>query len=354
MLEIEAVTGKMCLSVDEHGFNDVIADIPNATYIYITTYNVSNKDVELISSLNYARSTARIKIITNLPSYNYNRKWNSEASEATLNSCLEALNQVTIENYDFYFNLNNHAKIVMTNNVAYIGSANFSVASARNYECGILIRDIDKIEELTKVFFLNIEANSIPYKQNEWLISVMNWLNSSRAIFDDIFLELESRVYSTDPRGRNKYFDYTRDDLCEEDIDELVLAVETATSDLSNYTQNPTKGTLVKPSLLPLLDALNAIKETAQRLTIKDLCDFNTTSAGDILGDYATSFQEEEGLEEYHLRAQFEASERLEQILLQAEDDLNELFERIQQVTSLCSEAILTLDALATRHTLKR
>jgi hypothetical protein len=316
MLEIEAVTGKMCLSVDEHGFNDVIADIPNATYIYITTYNVSNKDVELISSLNYARSTARIKIITNLPSYNYNRKWNS---------------------------------------VAYIGSANFSVASARNYECGILIRDIDKIEELTKVFFLNIEANSIPYKQNEWLISVMNWLNSSRAIFDDIFLELESRVYSTDPRGRNKYFDYTRDDLCEEDIDELVLAVETATSDLSNYTQNPTKGTLVKPSLLPLLDALNAIKETAQRLTIKDLCDFNTTStAGDILGDYATSFQEEEGLEEYHLRAQFEASERLEQILLQAEDDLNELFERIQQVTSLCSEAILTLDALATRHTLKR
>ncbi|MEG0256085.1 phospholipase D-like domain-containing protein [Vagococcus sp.] len=57
---------------------------------------------------------------------------------------------------------NNHSKIFLSDKVAYIGSANFSVGSNNNYECGIIIKDIEVIEKIRKTFVTElIEASEL-------------------------------------------------------------------------------------------------------------------------------------------------------------------------------------------------
>ena len=52
-----------------------------------------------------------------------------------------------------YFNSHNHAKIIGTENIVYIGSANYSNESADNYESGVLIEDKEFIQQLYAEFF---------------------------------------------------------------------------------------------------------------------------------------------------------------------------------------------------------
>lgn len=62
---------------------------------------------------------------------------------------------------------NNHAKIFVSDTVAFIGSANFSIGSNTNYECGIIIRDEDTINKISEEFvtelFKRSELINIPY-----------------------------------------------------------------------------------------------------------------------------------------------------------------------------------------------
>ena len=67
------------------------------------------------------------------------------------------------ENFVPYFNLNNHAKLVGTENVVYIGSANYSNESANNIESGVLIKDKAFIQQLYAEFFDKVRAQSLSY-----------------------------------------------------------------------------------------------------------------------------------------------------------------------------------------------
>lgn len=62
-----------------------------------------------------------------------------------------------------YFNVHNHAKIIGTEDIVYIGSANFSNESADNIETGILIEDRDFISKLYSEFFDKVASESLSY-----------------------------------------------------------------------------------------------------------------------------------------------------------------------------------------------
>lgn len=62
-----------------------------------------------------------------------------------------------------FFDFSNHAKIIMTDNVAYIGSANYSDESKANYESGVLCRDRDFIRYLKQDVFPDRIMHAIPY-----------------------------------------------------------------------------------------------------------------------------------------------------------------------------------------------
>ncbi|MDE5055223.1 phospholipase D-like domain-containing protein [Niallia taxi] len=46
----------------------------------------------------------------------------------------------------------NHSKIFITDNFAYIGSANFSFGSNNNYECGVIFNDLKVISEIRRLY----------------------------------------------------------------------------------------------------------------------------------------------------------------------------------------------------------
>lgn len=46
----------------------------------------------------------------------------------------------------------NHSKIFLSDEVAFIGSANFSLGSNNNYECGVIIRDFNTIKNIRRDF----------------------------------------------------------------------------------------------------------------------------------------------------------------------------------------------------------
>ena len=71
------------------------------------------------------------------------------------------------EKAEVYFCFSNHAKIVMTNNIAYIGSSNFSEESADNFESGFISKDADFIEFLEEEIFPWIIESSSEYKTDE-------------------------------------------------------------------------------------------------------------------------------------------------------------------------------------------
>lgn len=62
-----------------------------------------------------------------------------------------------------YFNVHNYAKIIGTEDIVHIGSANFSNESADNIEMGILIGDRDFISKLYSEFFDKVSSGVISY-----------------------------------------------------------------------------------------------------------------------------------------------------------------------------------------------
>ena len=59
--------------------------------------------------------------------------------------------------------MENHAKIIGTEHIVYIGSQNYSDESRGNIEAGIIIRDSAFIQQLYSDFFESVVENSFPY-----------------------------------------------------------------------------------------------------------------------------------------------------------------------------------------------
>lgn len=137
---------------NENGLNyqEVLDDFAKASKIRIITYNISKKEKggELISLLKELPEETDVQIITNIPS-RFDTYYGSKAGEAMRaafkKNCdiyMKKLNPVNFTpTVITAFNFCNHAKIIGTENIVYIGSANYSDESKYNIETGILIRD---------------------------------------------------------------------------------------------------------------------------------------------------------------------------------------------------------------------
>jgi len=149
----------------ENGYDEVLEDFKSCNEIIIVTYNLASADSGLMSALTgvTTRETPpRIRLVTNIParwdSYRgpYPRKRYRDMLSSYL-SCLDAASMP--KTLEAYFNFNNHSKIVATENIAYVGSANYSERSQDNWECGSLLSDPIVIEQLFEAIEEIIEAS---------------------------------------------------------------------------------------------------------------------------------------------------------------------------------------------------
>lgn len=154
---IPLTDGQLVISKDACPFQEVLDGFPDAGYISVVTFNISWSHDRVLGALKKAR--ARQRLITNIRARRdrYRKGKAGEAAEMIRQymSRLDPAHFGLLARISFCFE--NHAKIVKTDKIAYVGSANFSDESQGNWEAGVILRDpavltaleeeIDKLEK---------------------------------------------------------------------------------------------------------------------------------------------------------------------------------------------------------------
>jgi hypothetical protein len=169
-MELEFDGGRFVSSKGELNYKEVLDDFPTAKIIRIITYNIS-KNTRQDALLEALRgSSADVQLITNVPS-RMPEYYDSDAGRNMRNAARRNI-QVYLSKLDPsnfpngfipFFNVHNHAKIIGTENIVYIGSANYSNESADSIETGVLIEDRAVIQQLYQEFFDTIKDKSLSY-----------------------------------------------------------------------------------------------------------------------------------------------------------------------------------------------
>lgn len=170
----QAVFGK-----NEFAYQCVLDDFPNTNFIGIMTFNISPKtNSQLLKSLKKAcLNGTNAFIITNIPkrftSY-YGSKY-AVAAKDMINLYKQQLNP-----HDYgmrlspYFAFHNHAKVIMTENIVYWGSSNFSDESYNDFECGTISKDKELIKYLKDSLFPEMQHKSVPYYKYNFAVAIAN------------------------------------------------------------------------------------------------------------------------------------------------------------------------------------
>ena len=169
--EFDTTNAKFVFTKDELGYQEVLDDMCVAEEITIVTYNISEQKEALVNGLRRAGQHCKINIITNIPA-----RWKTyygdafrEKARNKINLYLFKLNPEKLGiKPKVFFDFSNHGKIIMTNNVAYVGSANYSEESAKNTECGFISRDKDFIAFIQSKILPEIESADIPYYEYDF------------------------------------------------------------------------------------------------------------------------------------------------------------------------------------------
>ncbi|WP_066309241.1 phospholipase D-like domain-containing protein [Bacillus sp. FJAT-29814] len=169
MKQINVTDAVINLSKDSFGYQEVLDDFENTRTVNIVTFNISKNDSDLIEKLYEIDEKVSVNIITNIPSRfetyvipKY-KTWKTPAQRALENIeyYCDTLDSVNFDcDVTLYFNFENHSKIITTDNVAYIGSANFSDESQNNFEAGIIIKNKADVDRINNVLIPEIIRHS--------------------------------------------------------------------------------------------------------------------------------------------------------------------------------------------------
>lgn len=169
-MELSFDGGRFISLNGELNYKEVLSNFPTAKIIRILTYNISKNQRQdaLLDALR--NTTADIQLITNVPS-RMDEYYNSDAGRrmrSTARSNIQVyVSKLNPDNFPGqflpFFSVHNHAKIIGTENIVYIGSANYSNESADNIETGVLIEDKEFIQKLYLQFFDKVKNESLSY-----------------------------------------------------------------------------------------------------------------------------------------------------------------------------------------------
>lgn len=151
-----------------HTYQKILDDFLNTSFIGILTFNITPyEDSELLNRLKAAcEKGAEVVVITNIP-----KRWSRYKSVYNVNDAKKAITDyvrtLDPKKFDYrlsaYFDFDNHAKIIITDNLVYCGSENFSDTSKNNYECGFISDDKNIISHIRNNLFSKIKTQAISY-----------------------------------------------------------------------------------------------------------------------------------------------------------------------------------------------
>lgn len=363
---METISIKNCQAVfgkGEFTYQQVLDDFLNTKFIGVITFNITPKtNSRLLQALKTACANGtNAVIITNIPkrfpSYYYAK--NAVDAKNMIDLYISQLNP---QNYAMrlnpYFNFNNHVKIVMTDNMVYWGSSNFSDESSGNYECGSISTDKEFIKYLKDSFFPELQSKSVPYFRYNFAIAIANLKNlilacqkARESLFDAAFEPWadydtnfeEKWVYRTTDNGVTLRFlqgfinlfsqfedalnviDDIIDEYCE--LDELPEQVEELKNLLEEY----------QSAYKEFYDNISSLFQALEQMAQYDV---SNEACRKIANDYGMEAYDE-NLDYYAEKAMNESTAEYEELIIDAEstirdalDDLDCMIGHFEKINS--------------------
>lgn len=247
-LEIPIQKGELVIGRDSLNYQKVLDDFCNAKIVRILTYNISKNPYnnKLMHALETVSAEADVKVITNIPSRMptyYNSPGGEAMKNGYRNNFSAYLRRLNPENFrsnpEVLFNFTNHAKIIGTENIVYIGSANYSDESAENIESGTIISDKDVIERIYNEFFPAVLNDSIPYFEDDFNVFRLFALSMKAKFSKWLFWFNNNLIWENlelGIRGVCDSFELDEDGLFElhsdiEELNDFIVHVENTYSD---------------------------------------------------------------------------------------------------------------------------
>ena len=350
-------------SKGDYGFREVLDDFDNAEYINILTFDISKNGDELINLLKKAGQRGiPITVISNIPQrfdryfvgdgYDYRKpaRKNIKIYERKLNP--EDIGILT----EVFFMFSNHGKIVMTNNIIYWGSANYSDESKKNYECGVLCKDREFIKYVNEVLFPSITGESLSYYSEEYSICIAS-IFSFMTYLHNKYEELQDASYGIhEDYDTNfnpvKYFNMYDNYISWEMLRELMETVENAQGIIQQLFSDLEDGEkeFDEDAVSELSDKYEKYME-GQRRSIERMCyhledmakfDEQDYANGLLNGKYA-AYSYEENLDYYAQLAFEEGRDVMHGFIEEAQPVIKELLECLK---SMDDELIEFVDSI--------
>lgn len=339
-------SGEFVCSRESLNYQAVLDDFKNAKQIRILTYNISKKNYSnlLIDALKKVPETVDVQIITNIPSRypSYFSAYGGKKARETMEVYLDKLNPENFQSNPYVaFNFTNHAKIIGTENIVYIGSANYSDESKDNIESGTLIRDKNFIHKLYEEVFPVIVNESTPYFDDDFnilrlfVVSMGNKFSAWCCKFDEglVWENPDTKMYHI---KNTLLFDL-------EDIEELSADVEELIGLKSlienTYTEDDGEYNALIDKIEKKLDSISL--EWMSNFAMPD-SDFYNVIAYDeesktyeYLQEYPDAYDEK--LDYYMEEAMSKAHDEYEDMKSEIEDDLVFFYGEIKKISKLLS-----------------
>lgn len=170
-----------------------------------------SRDSYLWKALRKLPATSHLTVITSIPSrWEHYFAGQREKMKDQLGAYLDNLNPENFEcASEVYFCFKNHAKALVVDDIAYVGSANFTEASAQNFEAGVLLTEKTEVDEL-QVFINRIRDSSLPMlkaaasKAASPLLKLLDWrFEIVRSIREENgFILSDDQEWTEDPDWR--------------------------------------------------------------------------------------------------------------------------------------------------------
>ena len=351
---------KFVYSVKELGYQEVLDNFSEATEIIIVTYNISARHKILVSALEKAKEHSNITIITNIPdrweTY-YNDSFRKRAQDK-INIYLKKLSSDSLGiNTSVFFNFSNHGKIIMTDSMVYIGSANYSEESANNIEFGMISCDRELISFIKSSILPDIQSSSVPYYEYDYTSLLLEANLALSAVYNvkNDFND-ETHCFHDDIDGEFYYYNRFEANLKELTLDTIIDIVSEACKVANEIldaiyiiTDGDDDETTAVMDLCDSLKSLSSkIEELAYADSLRDLArfDHNEFINNQFQDKYAMEAYEE-NLENCIDLASGEAMDAVCDITNNAEDDVEKLINEIQL---FCEKYAVLIDNLRQRE----
>lgn len=346
------MTTRFVSTKGELAFEEVLRFFLSASEICIATYNLSKKSDRLIELLDNVKAECHITLITNIParwpSYFLNTDKKRVYSEIQM--YLRKLKKLAEkENVSVYFNFINHGKIVMTDELAYIGSANFSDESSTSREFGVLVDDHALINEIKAEVERVLEVECVPYFEYDYL-ELIKEVNQNIDVLTEIISDLSLNIFSVTDQG----VAYISDDLVlrEEDIETIESDIENSLELLGSINAvfeiidnrcNETE------TVLEVIDEFKKLESMLQSYCnsplICELSSFNEANFADniLIEEYGMAAYDED-LEKYQQLALESSIEKKQSLIEDAEEDLKGILDALRQLQEKAIELLVLLE----------